>query len=408
MSGGVLSMHVFLARQPILDKKQRILAYEVFYRSGFANVYTGDDHDGATSKVIIDTFHNLGLCSLTSGKPAFINFPATLLKKEVATLFPSEQLVVEVLESVTGSKEVLEKCRELKAAGYTLALDDFVYSEDSEPFLDLADIVKIDLLVTDASKLRETVNRLQNSKVRLLAEKVETYEAFQMAAEHGFTMFQGYFFSRPEMVLAKALAPFHLVCLQLIVEASKDEVELDRLTDIISRDVSLSYSLLRLANSAVFARRHPTKTVKQALVYLGQKEVRKWVSLIALQRMCKTELQAPVITSLIRGRFAELIAAETSFAAAKGTLFLCGLFSLLDVLLQRPLMDILEEIKAPSEVMDLLVHGKGPYKELGALVLAYERGHWDKVQMYSKKLDMAPELVAKAYLQAVEWCPQSS
>lgn len=220
-------MNIFLARQPILYKKQKVLAYEIFYRSGFLNVYTGTDHDEATSKVIIDTFHNLGLDALTAGKPAFINFSAALLEQEVATLFPSDQLVVEVLECVRGSEEVLEKCRQLKAAGYTIALDDFVYNEDSEPFLDVADIVKIDLLVTDKAEIREVVKRLERRSVILLAEKVETYEAFREAADLGFTLFQGYFFSRPEMVTAKALAPLHITCFELIAEANKDELDLD-------------------------------------------------------------------------------------------------------------------------------------------------------------------------------------
>lgn len=400
-------MQVFLARQPILDQRQSVLAYEIFYRSGFVNIYTGLDHDQATSKVIVDAFHNLGLDALTAGKPAFINFSTALLERGIATLFPNQQLVIEVLESVRGSKEVLERCRELKEAGYTIALDDFVFNDDSEEFLDLADIVKVDLLVTSGVPLRDMVNRLKKHDVTLLAEKVETHEIFKMAADLGFTMFQGFFFSRPEMVSAKALAPLHLVCLELITEANSDDVEIDRLTEIISRDLSLTYSLLRLANSAAFARRHPTTTVKQALVFLGQREIRKWVTLIALQRLCSTELEAPVITSLVRGRFGELLAEKTSWKESKGTVFLCGLFSLLDVLLQRPLANILEDVHAPRETIELLVHGRGPYKELGGLVLAYEQGRWDKVQTCAQELGLEPETVAQAYLQALEWCPQS-
>jgi EAL and modified HD-GYP domain-containing signal transduction protein len=399
-------VNIFLARQPILDKKQKVLAYEIFYRSGFLNVYTGTDHDEATSKVIIDTFHNLGLDALTAGKPAFINFSAALLEQEVATLFPSDQLVVEVLECVRGSEEVLEKCRQLKAAGYTIALDDFVYNEDSEPFLDVADIVKIDLLVTDKAEIREVVKRLERRSVILLAEKVETYEAFREAADLGFTLFQGYFFSRPEMVTAKALAPLHITCFELIAEANKDELDLDLLTRIISRDVSLSYNLLRLVNSAAFVRRHPAKTVKDALVFLGQREIRKWVSLIALQRMCDTDLEAPVITSLVRGRFVELVAAKTRFKDVKGMLFLCGLFSLLDVLLQRPLLQILEEVGAPEETVELLVYKRGPFKELGSLMLAYEQGQWEAVEASSQKLNLPTCEVAQAYLDALEWCPR--
>ena len=398
-------MNVFLARQPILDDKHNVLAYEIFYRSGFTNVYTGRDDDEATSKVIIDTFHNLGLDVLTSGKPAFINFSVGLLEQQVATLFPTEKLVVEVLESVRGTEEVLVKCRELKEFGYTLALDDFVYNEDNEPFLDIADIVKVDFLTADNQELEAVVNRLKKRDVLLLAEKVETHEALKLAQDLGFTLFQGYYFSRPEIVTAKALAPLHLVCFELISEAHRDEIDIDRMADIICRDVSLSYSLLRLANSAAFARRNPTKTVKQALVFLGQREIKKWVSLIALQRMSHTRLEAPVVTSLLRGRFAEQLAGHTEYKDVKGTLFLCGMFSLLDVLLQRPLGNVLEEIHAPLAMIDLLVHGKGPYQDFWRLVLAYERGQWDEVEEGARRLGLDVALVTRAYLDALEWCP---
>lgn len=401
-------MDAFLARQPILDEKQRIYAYEIFYRSGLVNAYTGTDPDEATSQVIVDAFQNLGLDALTAGKPAFINFSTTLLERGVATLFPNKQLVVEVLESVRRSTEVLEKCRELKEAGYTIALDDFVYSEDSKDFLDIADIVKIDLLVTDSKELKDVAQRLKKRDVILLAEKVETHETFKLAAELGFTLFQGYFFSRPEVVTTKALAPLHFLCLELISEANGDRMELGRLTEVISRDLSLTYSLLRLPNSAAFARRHPTTTVKQALVLLGERETRKWVSLIALQRMSSTQLEAPVMTSLVRGRFLELMAEKTKWHDVKGMLFLCGLFSLLDVILQRPLSNILEELQAPPETIDLLIHGRGPYQDFWRLLLAYEQGQWDDVKTSAQKLDLEVGTIAAAYLGALEWCPKVS
>ena len=399
-------MHAFLARQPILDDKQNLLAYEIFYRSGFLNVYTGDDHNEATANVIIDIFQNLGLHSLTSNKPAFINFPTALLEQEVATLFPKDQLVVEVLESVQGHEEVLAHCRRLKDHGYVLALDDFVYSETRKPFLEVADIVKIDILALQGTELESTVQRAKEHGMVLLAEKIETYEHYEHALDLGFTLFQGYFFSRPEIVIARVLAPLDLVCLELIVEANQPEIDLEHITEIISRDLSLTYSLLRLANSAAFGRRNPTTTVKDALIFLGQREIKKWVSLLAMQRMCNTTLEAPVITSLVRGRFAELLAEHTPLREMKDTLFLCGLFSLLDVLLQRPLMDILEEIQAPPEMIELLVHGKGPYQKLWQLVLDYERGRWDQVEAKARELNIEPALVLDAYLRTLEWCPR--
>ena len=253
------------------------------------------------------------------------------------------------------------------------ALDDFVYNEDSEPFLDVADIVKIDLLVTDKAEIREVVKRLEGVPSSCWQKRWRHMKPSGKQRISALRSFKATF-QPSEMVTAKALAPLHITCFELIAEANKDELDLDLLTRIISRDVSLSYNLLRLVNSAAFARRHPAKTVKDALVFLGQREIRKWVSLIALQRMCDTDLEAPVITSLARGRFVELVAAKTRFKDVKGMLFLCGLFSLLDVLLQRPLLQILEEVGAPEETVELLVYRRGPFKELGSLMLAYEQG----------------------------------
>lgn len=398
-------MNVFLARQPILDKNHRIRAYEIFYRSGFTNHYTGTDEDEASSKVIVDTFQNLGLESLTTGKPAFINFSTRLLQKQVATLFPKKQLVIEVLETVGRSDEIVEKCRELKSAGYTIVLDDFVYSKDREVFLDLADIVKVDLMTTDRRRLPELLRLLRERNLTLLAEKVETWEDFQMATELGFTLFQGYYFSRPEIVTAKRLTPMQLNCFELISEANHGELDLDQLSERISGDLSLTYSLIRLANSAAFARRHPVRTVKQALVLLGEREIRKWVTLIALQRMSITQPEAPVTTSLVRGRFAGLLAEKTRWKEQKDTLFLAGLFSLLDVLLQRPLSLILEEVQAPFHVQELLLYGRGHFRDLGGLVLSYEQGRWDDVEIIAKKLEIDVAEVTRSYLDALHWCP---
>lgn len=398
-------MNVFLARQPILDVKHNIRAYEIFYRSGFTNHYTGIDPDQATSKVIINTFQDLGLESLTSGNPAFINFSSTLLEMNIATLFPSKYLVVELLETVVENEYVLEKCKDLKNRGYTLALDDFVYTSQSEPFLDVADIVKIDFITTERRQLEDWLPALKQRNLTLLAEKVETWDELQSAKNLGFTMFQGYYFSRPEIVTVKRLLPLQLTCFELINQVNQNEIDLDLLTATISKDLALTYSLLRLVNSAAFFRRHTIESVKQALVLLGEIEIKKWVTLIALQEMSMTNLGAPVVTSLVRGRFAELLAKKTRFKDKSGTLFLAGLFSMLDALLQRPLQLILEEIKAPIEIQELLLKGRGPYQDVGKLILAYEQGKWEDVELHARKLELESAAVCEAYLEALNWCP---
>lgn len=399
-------MNVFLARQPILDLKQRIRAYEIFYRSGYTNHYLAADPDEASSIVVLDTFQHLGLDSLTGGNPAFINFSHRLLEMGIATLFPTKYLVIELLEWLEITPQLLETCRELKANGYTLALDDFVYNSNTEPLLEVADIVKIDFQASDYAGLEELVPVLKERRLTMLAEKVESWEEVKLATDLGFTMFQGYYFSKPEVVTAKRLLPLQMVCFELISEVSEPDLDYGQVASIISRDLSLTYSLLRVVNSAALFRRHRIESVKQALVLLGEHEIRKWVSLIALQHMRTTKLDAPVITSLVRGRFAELLAEQTHLHDRSGALFLSGLFSMLDVLLQRPLDLILKEVHAPPEVQQVLLEGKGPYQDIASLVLAYEQGRWGDMEVYAQRLQLEQEIVTQAYIDAIQWCPR--
>lgn len=398
-------MNVFLARQPILDEKQHVRAYEIFHRSGFTNYYQAPDPDEASSIVVLDAFQHLGLHSLTAGNPAFINFSSRLLELGVATLFPTQYLVVELLESVEGTKEILDKCWELKRAGYTLALDDFELNKGTEPLLEVAEIVKIDFHKTKLSELLAVLPVLKGRRLTLLAEKVESWEELNQAKDLGFTLFQGYYFSRPEIVTAKRLVPLQLICFELIKTVSEPELDLELISTTISKDLSLTYSLLRLVNSAAFFRRHRIESVKQALVLLGEREIKKWVSLLAMQQMQAKKHDAPVVTSLVRGRFAELLAQHTHLREKSGALFLSGLFSMLDVLLQRPLEQILEEIHAPSEIREMLLYGTGPYADLKGLVWSYEQGNWGDMEVYATRLKLEPETVTQAYLDAVRWCP---
>lgn len=351
-------MDVFLARQPIFNADREIVAFELLYRGGKINAFSGEvQDDEASSKVIFDTFQNFGLETITSGYPAFINFSARLIEEEVATLFRQEYLVVELLETIRPTVEIIEKCRELKTAGYRIALDDFVYSPDWEPLLDLADIVKVDFRSTGPFEIRQLRTVLVNKNCAFLAEKVETWDEFHLAVDLGFTYFQGYFFQRPEILQTSGLSPLELHYMQLVSQANLPELDYRELARTISMDVSLTYNLLKLANSAIFARRSRIATVEQALVLLGEREIRKWVTLIALQGMCVNQMDGPISLSLIRARFAQLLAQETALKVQHNSLYLTGLFSLLDVMLQRPLAKILDEVQAQEEIKEaLLVH----------------------------------------------------
>ena len=399
-------MNVFLARQPIFNIQEEIVGYELLYRSGKENAFRGEvDGDEASSKVIFAAFQDFGLENITSGLPAFINFSAKLIEEGVATLFSKDYLVVEVLETVAPTPLIVEKCQALKDAGYHLALDDFVYSRQVEPLLNLASVVKVDFQSSTLFDIKKLRARTLMKDCVLLAEKIETWEDLHRAKSHGFTLFQGYFFEKPEVMTTLSLTPLELNYFQLVAAVNKDEVDFAEVARLISMDVALTYNLLKLVNSAAFGQRQRLSSLQQALVVLGHQEIKKWVTLIALQGLSVRKMDGAVSRSLVRARFAQLLARKTRLRAEENYLYLTGLFSMLDVILQRPLELILNEIHAPDETKECLLHGTGPYGEACNTVLAYEKGEWEKVAQGAKRLNLESSVVAESYIEALKWHP---
>ncbi len=398
---------VFLARQPIFNVDEEVVAYELLYRSsGKENIFTGEvDADAASSKVIFNAFQDFGIENITSGLPAFINFSAKLIEEEVATLFSKEYLVVEILETVDPTPAIVEKCQALKDAGYHMALDDFVYSRSFESLLNLASVVKVDFLDSTLFDIKKLRARTLMKDCVLLAEKIETWEDFELAKSQGFTLFQGYFFEKPEMLTTTSLSPLELNYFQLVAAVNEDDLDLGEVAKLISMDVALTYNLLKLVNSAAFGQRQRLTSLHQALVVLGQQEIKKWVTLIALQGMSVRKMDGAVSRSLIRARFAQLLAQKTELEVEQGNLYLTGLFSMLDVLLHRPMELILNEIQAPEGTKECLLHGTGPYGEACNAVMAYEKGEWDKVAESAKRLNIESSAVAESYVEALRWHP---
>lgn len=399
-------MNVFLARQPILDHNQNIYGYELLYRSGRKNVFSGDvGDDEASSKVILDTFQNFGIEEITQGKLAFINFSETLIKEEIATLLPKDYLVVELLERVVPSDEIIVKFRALKEAGYTLALDDFVYAPEFEPLIELADIIKVDFRESTPMQIRTLRARLLYRNITLLAEKVETWSDFYFAKELGFTLFQGYFFAKPEILTTNSLTPLEVNYFKLMSKINENELNFPELAEIISRDLSMTYNLLRLVNSAAFGHRQKINSVQHALVVLGENEIKKWLTLMGLQGLSIKKMDEPVSLSLLRARFGQLVAKQTKWSQFHEDSFLAGLFSLLDVLLQRPLDLILGEVQVTSVVRDLLLHNRGPLKEIRDAILAYEQGDWGAIEKSANQLGLKVSALTELYYEAVRWQP---
>jgi EAL and modified HD-GYP domain-containing signal transduction protein len=398
-------MDLFVARQPIFDRRRGVAGYELLFRAGLENAFPrGMDPDAASAQVINDTLLVFGFDALTAGKLAYVNVTNRVLNEGLYGVLPSRRTVIELLETVRPDQAAVEACRQAKKAGYSLALDDFVYRPEMDPLLRLADVVKVDFLATDAATRRVLPERLKPFRVKLLAEKVETWEEFEQARAEGYTYFQGYFFARPEIVARKDVPASKLVYVQFLRELQRAELDFDRLEQIIKQDVALSMKLLRYLNSAFFAWRSRVTSLKQAIVMLGERPFRQWASLVAVVGMAADRPSELAALCLSRGRFCELLGPKVKIRASDLELFLAGLLSFMDALMGRPLDEILREVGVSHVIEEALVGARAsPLGKLVSLVTAYEAARWDEVGALTTALGLGEPAVASAYQEAADW-----
>ena len=393
-------MQAFLARQPIFDKDQKVYAYELLYRSGLKNNFYDDaDGDHATSSVLTNGFLSIGMETITRGKMAFINFTRNLLLKEIATVFPKEQMGIEILEDVEPDAEIVATCKKLKQLGYTLVLDDFVFKPEFTPLLEWVDIIKVDFINTTPETRSSVIQQVNSTRIRFLAEKVETHAAFRQAVEMGYTYFQGYFFAEPEIVAGQALSASKMNFLRLLQQVNQPELDYDKLEKIFKEDVTLTYKLLSYINSAYFGFPDRICSIRHALTLIGLREAQKWLSLIAMSSMGTDKSEELVLTSLSRAHLCELLAPLVGLKERSSELFLMGLFSLLDAFLDQPLTDILIQLPISDDIKNALVGRQGLMGEVLKLVIFYEMGDWNQVSDCVSKLKSVeselPELFIK-------------
>jgi EAL and modified HD-GYP domain-containing signal transduction protein len=396
---------VFLARQPIFDHRLKLHAYELLSRSGLDNFYAGGCLDKASSKVIADSSMLLDLDSLVSGKRAFVNVTRDVILKGFVEVFPAQKIVVEVLENVTVDDELVAACTRLRNDGYLLALDDFKYSESLNPLVGIADILKVDFLQTDARTRAAIVERFGKGRARLLAEKVETREMLHEAQELGYTMFQGFFFARPEIVAAQDVPGYKLHLLELLNELHRPELDFGDLEQVIKRDLSLCYKLLRYINSAQFGFRQEIDSIRRALIILGQEEVRKWATLVALTGLGRDKPLELISQTIVRARLCETLASYLGLESRRHDLFLMGMFSMIDAVLGRPLDEVLFPLPISEEIKQGLLGATTGLSVVYDFCLDYERGNWTSLDRHTPKVD--EPTVVKLYIEAVEWAADS-
>ncbi|QBG34339.1 EAL and HDOD domain-containing protein [Litorilituus sediminis] len=402
-------MYFYAARQPILDRNKKLFAYELLFRDSLDNVFPDIDGDEATSKMIEASQFNMGISEFTGSKPAFINFTQDTLAKNYPEMLAPEEVVIEILETVKPGKKLLAQCKELHQKGYTIALDDYVHQSVWAHFYPFIKIIKVDIKDTSLEDIKQIINAVKDhSHIQLLAEKVETYEEYNQLLQMGFEYFQGFFFAKPEVVKTKSLSPSQMAMAELLYETSKPELDLNSITSVFERDVSLSYKLLRYANSAIFRRRSEISTIKQALVILGSGELKRFLGLMFAVTANPDKPTELIKLAMTRAKFCELIAHEIPSKIDISIAFLTGLLSMIDAILDEDMASVLEKLPLAQEIKDPLLTRKGVMAALIKLVELIEHAEWDKTDIVMDKLKLNKETAVEHYNQALSWADEQT
>jgi c-di-GMP-related signal transduction protein len=389
-------MAVFMVgRQPIFDKSRKVYGYELLFREPGGLLADGD---AMTADVLVRAGLDMGLSNLVGDKLAFVNATRPFLVGEQDLMLPPKQTVVEVPETVAHDREALAGCRRLVSDGYTVALDNCNWSWPNGPLVELISLVKLDVLAFSPARLVSEVPLFRSLGVELLAEKVETVEQFELCQELGFSLFQGYLLSRPEVVEGQSLSPGKLACLRLVNELYDPEADADYVRRVIEADAALAYRFLRLAGEgAARGLYRPVRSLKEAIVVLGLQKLRAWAMLMLLSGRGGTNSEQLHI-AMTRARMAELLAAESDPELADSA-FLVGLVSSLDLLLGLPLSEVLSRLALAEEVVAAVLEGDGFLGSVLDDVLAWERGG-EGLKLH---LSLHFSTMEKAYLSALAW-----
>ncbi|MBN8236150.1 EAL domain-containing protein [Halobacillus kuroshimensis] len=377
-------MEVFVARQPILTVEDDVYAYELLYRNSEENRFVPMDENKATSDVLMNSFVTIGLERLSNHKPCFINFTEDLLLEKIPAYFAPEELVVEILEDVSFSFEMIQVCRELKSKGYTIALDDFIDPERASIFelLHYVDIIKVDIRMVTEENRRKIMALAGNYNIRLLAEKVETREEHERCLQEGFELFQGFYYSRPDIVKGVDIPFFTSTYVQMLMELSTadEDIDMERITKILEQDPALTYKLLRLINTSRRESKIPVESIKQAVMLLGTESLKKWLYVLSVDQTIPAKsahTRLIVKTSLVRAKMCEQMAVKIYTKEKAEGYFLTGFMSLIDVLTQRPSLETIEPLPLAEEIKEAFRGENNTYRKLLDIAVKLEAADFD-------------------------------
>ncbi len=399
-------MKAYVARQPIFNSRKHVVAYELLYRESEKNFFpSGIDPTKATTKVIVNYFLDTKIEEITEQKPALVNFNLESLKL-IQNLIPSKEIIIEILETEEPTDELYQVVREMFHKDYIFALDDFIYTEEWLRFVPFVRLIKFDIQHTNLDTIKPIIDKVREKKksIKILAEKVETYEEFQKAKELGFDFFQGYFFSRPEMLVNSALPSSYPVLMSLYKECLKEELNIKNITEIFQRDVSLSYKLFNYINNpCIFTLKNTINTIKDALIYMGDIKLKQFVFLIVTAELSYQKPPALMSLATHRAKFCEILAQNSYLHNLSEKAFLIGLFSVLDAILDKDMSHILKDLNLEIEMKKALINKIGIYSAFLKIAISYEKAQWDTVELLCEQMEIPTNKISEFYNKAINW-----
>lgn len=397
------SQHSIIGRQPIVNSQQEIIGYEFFFRNDQNGANAPFEEDIQTcAKILSTTMDEMHENWLLGQQLAFINVDRVMLSSVFLELMPAEKTVLEVVNSVEVTAEIIERCRELKTNKFKIALDNPQHHTQLEALIPYADYIKLDMRDVDIALATQWLKKYQATGCQLIAEKVEQNAQFNALLEAGYQQFQGYFYARPESLNSKVINPSFDGVLHLLNLVSQD-AENKTIENGFKRDTTLSYKLLRYINSVGFGLSCEVQSIGHALTILGRNQLYRWLTLLMVTAGNNSSSPALMKTSITRGRLTELLGEPFFEKRDRDNLFVVGVFSLLDIMLKVPMETVLEKLQLPEAIVDALVRREGIFGPFLKLTEACEDANNEEILQLAAMLQLNPDKVNQCHMDALAW-----
>lgn len=401
-----MNAHAYIGRQPVVDNRRNIIGYELLYRhNAKASVALISNEFEACASIVANTLTDMGTGQLLGDGLAFVNITPNLLDSELLELLPRERTVLELGVSERDSADLPCHLRRLSGKGFGIALEDVLPSRHNLPLLEAADYIKLDVQRFDARTLAKAISHYRHYPLKLVAKKVETMKEYLACAELGFDYFQGYHFAKPKTLSAKVINPTQAIVLDLLNKV-RANAELAELENSFKQNMALAFKLLRYLNSAGFGMNAKVRSIGHALTILGYRQIYRWLTLLLITANQDSAAPALIQTAMTRGRFMEMLGRNYLEGGEYDNLFIVGVFSLLDAILEMPMARVLENLNLPENIAEALQQRKGVYAPFLKLVEASECLDWDMIDHISHSLLLSPEKVNRVHLEALAWAEQ--